>query len=307
MNKKEWNIFFKRNIYRYTVNKLCGIHRIKKLKCNKFLEKMIEYKLIIEYFFFKRIYIPQIEFTITTNCTLKCKDCINYIPLISKKEQINVSFQEFKNNLYNILRPIARLQSLILIGGEPLLNRNLCNMLQYSLKQKKIENIYIITNGTISFSSELINILKNNNNKVTVWISNYTTNEELVKIIKSKDIIKKLKYNKIKYIFQKDLFWFKTSPIKFKNRTKEQNIDYFEKCLNPCVSILDQKMFVCPRAGIFHLKKIINSGNKEFLDLSKKINKNDIINFYSNNDFSACNFCSSLNDCKYHVKPAIQL
>ena len=183
MTKDEWKTFKNRNINQYILNKLCGIHFLKKRKYNKLVYNFLKLKYIFEYEILNKINIPQIEFAITTHCTLRCKHCTNYIPYVEKDKHCIITFEQFKIYLDNLLKNANRLNSIILLGGEPLLNRDLHKMVQYSIKNKKIENVYIVTNGTLDFSEELKKIIEKKNKKLYIWISDYTANKQLEKKI----------------------------------------------------------------------------------------------------------------------------
>ena len=89
-------------------------------------------------------------------------------------------------------------------------------------------------------------------------------------------------------------------------REKEPN--YFLTCNTPCVSVFAGKVYVCPRAGVFNIKKLYEQSSDEILDLNNKISKKDLIKFYSKNFFDACKYCSRLEDLnKGSIIPAEQI
>ena len=69
-------------------------------------------------------------------------------------------------------------------------------------------------------------------------------------------------------------------------------------------------MHVCPRAGTFELKKIYTPSKEDFVDLNNnnpKLLKKKLMEFYSKDSFSACNYCTILEDREQKsVLPAIQ-
>lgn len=312
MNKKEWKTYKKRNIKQYVLNKIFGIHFLlippikqKKLKY-KLLYKLEYFRHIFMFKVFNYIYIPQVEYAITNICTLKCRDCINYIPTIEKEYHQTISFDKFRIHLDNLLKPVKKLDTLILIGGEPLLNKELKQCLEYSASNKKISKVFIISNGTIIPSQEVLDILKKYRNKCYYMISNYTGNSKLKNRIKDKEIIEILKNNKINYKFEENLSWLKVSPIKYFGRTKQENETYYEQCLNPCVAIMDAKLAACPRISVFLQRKIYPTDKEYFISLEKECSKQEFIQFYSRKYFEGCNYCNVLKD-KEVTKPAIQI
>jgi MoaA/NifB/PqqE/SkfB family radical SAM enzyme len=307
--KQTTNIFYKRNLIPDILIQLNGLYGFKptKFKDNDLLKWILFYKEILEYLLFHRIYIPQIEFTLTTKCTLKCKNCTNYIPFINKNEQKTLSIHDFKIQLNNLCKSVHKIRNLLLIGGEPLILKNLNEYLEYAAANKKIENVWIVTNGTMLLTLDLINSIKKHSNKVNIWISNYSKNPELNNILKHEDILRQINNANINYYYDKNLMWWPTSPYPVK-KLREQDSSYFLSCNNPCVAVICGRIFICPRAGTFYIKNLYEPKQNEFFDLNQKISKNNLINFYSKNCFDACNYCSILEDFrKNRVLPAEQI
>lgn len=202
-----------------------------------------------------KIYLPQVEFAITTTCNLKCKNCTNYIPYLPRDKQRTISFSDFQTYLSNLLANADKLNALLLLGGEPLLHKELPQMLDFALQNPKIESVYITTNGTIYFSDALRTVFERHkgNPKLWIWVSNYTANPRLAKRLKSYDLVDYLKANNMNYIFIDDNVWGKSQPPTYKEfkRTDEENSAYFLACNTPCVSVYGSELSICPRASHF--------------------------------------------------------
>ena len=86
--------------------------------------------------------IDKLYLQITRNCTLNCEHCLK-----GDKEYKNMS----KETLNNIFRDIKGVNTLLLTGGEPLLNIDLINELVdiINIDYKSIRTIGIVTNGTV--------------------------------------------------------------------------------------------------------------------------------------------------------------
>lgn len=202
-----------------------------------------------------KIYLPQVEFAITTTCNLKCKNCTNYIPYLPRDKQRTISFSDFQTYLSNLLANADKLNALLLLGGEPLLHKELPQMLDFALQNPKIESVYITTNGTIYFSDALRAVFERHkdNPKLWIWVSNYTANPRLAKRLKSYDLVDYLKANNMNYIFIDDNVWGKSLPPTYKEfkRTDAENSAYFLACNTPCVSVYGSELSICPRASHF--------------------------------------------------------
>jgi len=268
---------------------------------------------------FRKIYIPNVGFSITTRCTLKCLHCDHYIPSIEEKYHEMMSFAEFKAYLDNLLMNVEKIFELRLYGGEPLINKELPEMLMYSLKHPKITRVNIVTNGTINLSKEIISILKKSPKKSAVYVSNYTANEALKPLLKTDAIAAQLTAEGITVVCNKDLWWGATAPIKRYYRTKEADIKYFNECLKltHCYHVRGGKLFVCPRAGTFSLRDIYSrffpptpylQPDKEYIDLSKPVAKKQIFELFGNDFFNACDYCNNISETNgEQVTPALQI
>lgn len=287
-----------------------------------------------------KIYLPQVEFAITTTCNLKCKNCTNYIPYLPRENQRVITFADFQTYLQNLLKNVDKLNALLLLGGEPLLHKELPQMLDFALNCEKIENVYIITNGTIYFSDALRAVFEKHkgNKKLWIWVSNYTANPRLAKRLKSYDLVAYLREQQMNYIFIDDNVWGKSPPPTYAEikRTDAENSAYFLACNTPCVSVYGSELSICPRASHFAAKGTIhqkaqddfsvatNGGGEsimeskilsresnkdlglESLRLDREISKADLLAFYTNTNFSACRFCDILNE-RETCTPAIQI
>ena len=85
-------------------------------------------------FNYKNGYYEYLEIPITTRCTLKCIGCSNLIPCYKNKNSIND---------YKLLRSIDKFLEIInnivyirILGGEPLLSKNIIQVLKKLLKSK---------------------------------------------------------------------------------------------------------------------------------------------------------------------------
>ena len=95
--------------------------------------------------------IDKMYLEVTRNCTLECEHCLRGNKEVKDMDLIT---------LENSLKDVQEINTLLLTGGEPLLNIKLLNELPKLIDkyQLKINNISIITNGTVA-SVEHVNAL----------------------------------------------------------------------------------------------------------------------------------------------------
>jgi MoaA/NifB/PqqE/SkfB family radical SAM enzyme len=248
----------------------------------------------------------------TAHCSLKCKHCIGDMPEIKEKEQYSFTYEEYKKYLDNLLVNITNLKLARILGGEPLLNKGIHKILEYTLLQDKITAVFLVTNATIKLNERTINVLKKFPQKATVDISNYSSNKEILNRLKIQEIIEQCKKNEIKINCPESYLWNPVSSVKYQKRTDKENKKYYRLCASICVGMHKTPdgragIFPCLRAGTIFLRKIGNQkeGNDYFL-LDHQIEKKEIMNFHKFANFDACRYCNFLEDIRTSVTPALQ-
>jgi organic radical activating enzyme len=253
-----------------------------------------------------------LEIVSTTRCTLKCRHCIGDIPEINEQEQYSFTYDEYKEYMDNLLVNMTSLRLVRILGGEPLLNKEIDKILEYTLLQDKISNVFLVTNATIKLNWQVINVLKKFPLKATVDISNYSSNMEILNRLKVQEIIEQCRQNNIKINCPESYLWNPVSPVKYHKRTDKQNKRYYRLCASICVGMHRTPdgragIFPCLRAGTLFLRKTGNQkeGYDYFL-LDHQVKKKEIINFHRFADFDACRYCNFLEDIGTSVTPALQ-
>ena len=309
INKSFYERYFKWNAYaRLSTEYLSFLffkkgHFINLNDKNQYIEQSVKEE--IENFYEKKEFnIPQIEFNITTHCTLKCKDCCAFIPKYERAGKLtNLSYNEFKSQLDKLCESANRIRHFIFIGGEPLINAELPEMIEYACKKENIDIIQITTNGTMLPSKKLLEALKKNNKKANMYMSNYSANKNMLNIFKYDEIKKLLKENHIKFQIIEDLKWWKVldfSKQELEPKIQKQN---FENCYRTkCTQILNENIGVCSKALAAKELNIINI--KDFININETKNlREDLINFYQKDIIDACKYCLISEE---EIPPAIQ-
>lgn len=228
----------------------------------------------------QKLYLPYLEIVITTKCSLNCEKCSNFIPLFSNKEKVDSNL--IKN--IKLLKIFDYIDTIRILGGEPLLNNNL-NIIINEISKLKISNkIVIVTNGTITkLPTNLVETIKNR--KVSFYVSDY-------KISQTKKLIKFLNKEKINYYFSNIKFWYNFGNGKRKEKSIKELTTQRQNCNVICKSYFNGKIFNCPQSSsLFHLGY---TSNKEiYLDLTKEISKEEIRKFLSDKSIlEACSYCN---------------
>lgn len=306
------NIFYRRYIEENAKQRL-GMEMQKFLlfREGKFINPMKKNEILQEYikeeydnFYNKKILnIPQIEFCVTTKCTLKCKDCCALIPKFNSSSHIDMSLEDFKSYIDKLLTAADMIRHFVILGGEPLINPALPQMIDYACRQDKIFIVQLITNGTMKFNNELINVLKKYNKKAYVYISNYSINEDLKKLLKHDEIKNLLKENDIKLQMADNKEWVTEKEFLTIPSSAEITRNKIKECFRvQCNQVLNGHLDICSKAatareiGLLKLKDSVDIVHSKDL-------KQELINFYTKDIIDACEYCILSNEI---TKPAIQ-
>lgn len=304
--------FFNRYFELNAINRLGNeLFRFMNFKEGKFINPMKKQQYIEEYvkeeidnFFNKNeLNIPQIEFCLTTQCSLKCKDCCALMPAFNQKGHIKMSVEEFKNTLEQLLENVNSIRKLIILGGEPLLRSELPELLEYAAEKDKVIHIAIVSNGTMLPSERLIKVLKKYN-KINFYMSNYNGNPDIEPILKYEQIKALLKQNGLKYQMMESWEWFKELGFASDKLCESARRRNYETChRTKCLQTLDRKIDICSKAFSGRNLGLINT--KDFIDLDKTANlRQDLIDFYQKDMVDACEYCLISTE---KVAPALQI
>lgn len=230
------------------------------------------------------VYIKYIEVPITTKCSLNCKECSNLIQYYQSPYQIDAN--EIMNDINKLTKCVKGIWILRILGGEPLLHSDLAIILKNVCENKKIKNVQIVTNGTKTFSDEVLKVLQENK-KVTVDISNY---EE--KSVKKDILIEQLKKNNIVFHTQSErIQWTKQGDVSFRGRSREQLELVYSQCTMDCISLLSGKLHLCPRSSHGMDLGIVEDCKKDYVNVREKIDKEDLFRLLNTKSINACNYC----------------
>lgn len=187
-----------------------------------------------------KTYIPYLETNLVDGCNLNCKGCTHYSNLFKTNEVYPI--ETFRRDVRR-LSQICDLRRFRLLGGEPLLLKNLDEYLKVAREYLPKTHLQIVTNGTLipSLSQKILDAIRENN--CDIDISPYQPTLKVAD--KIKDI---LTSNKIvfyfNYVFNRTMDKFNVfltlhpgnNPIKARS-----------SCSNDvCRFLRDGKIYKCP-------------------------------------------------------------
>ncbi len=102
----------------------------------------------------KNPFLPVLVVPPGTRCTLKCKNCsqmCSFFPFSNEAKNIHGDFDpnEIWADIKKLLDVVKYIGVLILVGGEPFINKSLPNLMEKIINEKRIKSVLFITNGTV--------------------------------------------------------------------------------------------------------------------------------------------------------------
>jgi hypothetical protein len=277
--------------------------------------------LKLRFFFTRKPALHLLAFRSGTICNLRCRDCSDCCNYINEHSQFHETFENMKSYLDKLLPAVDVIQALHFAGGETFINKDMAEMVDYAAQSKQVKRILVMTNCTTIPGGKLTKALQND--KVTVYMSNYTPNLDLESRIKWNELIEYFKCNKIKYYAQPAWFWNKmpdvlTDPAKppyqiFNVNTPDVAKKNFDRCpvTKNILYMTKGKVGVCNNMvnvpvvypelgyeeGVVHLD-MWEGSTKE---LSEKL-----VYLFSKDYYDFCKYCN-FPPKHIHLMPAIQI
>lgn len=243
--------------------------------------------------------IPGLNVIVSSYCNLKCKDCSALIPYFHHPSHINI--EVILRDINNMFSSIDGCGTAFVVGGEPFLYPDLGTVLEALIRQDKLFNIRLVTNGTVRIDPALVQILKHP--KITVAVSDYGFTDKLT------DTVDFLEKHEIEHEVLKDLSWITTGGPEKLGKSDEDNIGEYRVCHNTliCKTLAEGKYYGCARSARLYMLDKYRSDN-DYVDISGDIaaNRDNIRRIMTLDHMEACDYCTIAREEK-RVVPGIQL
>lgn len=114
--------------------------------------------------------IPYMEYHVADHCNLNCKGCVHFAPLVT--QEVFATFDKLKRDLTHLKSIVPYIDTIRILGGEPLLNPQLIDYLDMTRELYPFAEINIVTNGILlrNIDDALISSLKKNNIGVDISV-----------------------------------------------------------------------------------------------------------------------------------------
>ncbi len=269
---------------------------------------------VIAYFVFNKTYINLTQICVTERCSLKCKKCAHACYAVKADNQ-DFTLEQVKRSADAFFSKVDYVFEFILIGGEPLLYRQLAEAVEYigSKYRDKINIFSITTNGTIRPSDRLLSSCKRHD--VLFRISNYS--KQLPRLEKQYRVLSELfEQNGVRYIVgAQDISWMDYGfEYLERNADEKELINVFDSCDTPCHEIRENRFYFCVMARSVAENLSKNVGEDDYLDFDKLVSpdwKRELLEFilgYSQKGYlDMCNYCYGAECYKHPIPVAEQL
>ena len=240
-----------------------------------------------------------LQFNVSNGCNLNCKSCNHFAPLVKKE-----NFFPDKDQLIKDLNQVSNLtknsppEIINLMGGEPLLNKDICEYIKICKALFKDSKIFITTNGLLldKMSDEFWNLI---DDRVLIQVSKYFEKEFYNRL--NNFITEKEKTTNIMFLEAGSLGTALFTNYALSKNNSEQSIkEKFEGCpiANKTIQLYNSKLYSCSLCAYLYLLE-------DYFKEGFKIFEDDGIDIYSNSyeeimtflqkPKKTCQYCSK--DC----------
>lgn len=233
--------------------------------------------------------IPYVEVCISAQCTLKCRDCANFMQHYHKKAQ-PMDLEAVKSWITAFVASVDHIITLRLMGGEPLMQKRFTELFQYVLTLPKIQHIQIVSNATLMPKDDLLALMANNT-KCSFFFSNY--GPQIAP--KYETIVKHcLEHQVLVQCAPPDINWFDMGDTKNRGLTDLEKAAVYHGCPNNCRHIWNGEFHHCPRSAHAKFLGLIEVPEQDYvplLHLDEKSRRERIRAMYDAPFIEACNHC----------------
>lgn len=234
------------------------------------------------------------EIHLVDNCNLNCACCSHFSPLAEPNE---LTPETYEDNLKKINQNVLdKMTSIRLLGGEPLLNKDINKIIKISRKYFKNAYITIITNGILlrKMPDDFYKTCKDNNIAISITYYGLNLNyNELFEFVKEKGVVV---YYYVAPTEEKVFFRYPMNLL-----GTEDYEENYKRCWCikdwQCLQLDGTKLYCCnigPYIKYFNKKFNTNIVDNEYLDLSQINDYSEIEEWFSKPK-KICGYCDRNN------------
>lgn len=244
--------------------------------------------------------VKSLDVVLTERCSLKCIDCSNLMQYYEKP--IGAEVEVLVQTLRNFLETVDYVSELRLIGGEPLVSKNIERVLDVIYEYSNFDKIVLYTNGTVVPKESLLK--KFQDPRVWIKISDYGPVSRKAEIVADT-----CKLWGVNCIHEQVTEWEDVGRILFRGRTISENKVVFGNCcVNDTLTLLHGYLYACPFSAHTDNLGVLKNADKDKVDMLNLENLNNkIVSIYKDKDvLVACNLCNGRDHIVGKVVAGVQ-
>ena len=244
--------------------------------------------------------VKSLDVVLTERCSLKCIDCSNLMQYYQKP--IGAEVEVLVETLRNFLETVDYVSELRLIGGEPLVSKNVERVLDTIFEYSNFDRIVLYTNGTVVPKDSLLK--KFQDPRVWIKISDYGPVSRKAKLVA--DTCTAWGVNCIHEVVTE---WEDVGRVLFRGRTDAENKVVFGNCcVNDTLTLLHGQLYACPFSAHTDNLGVLENADIDKVDMLNLKNLSDKIrSIYKDKDvLVACNLCNGRDHIVDKVVAGIQ-
>ena len=270
---------------------------------------------IISVYGFNQSYVSLAQITLTERCTLKCKKCAHGCSYVDNATAIDMSLQQVYKSADSFFSKVDFVKEFVLIGGEPLLYRELEIVIEYIGRRyrERISLFVITTNGTIIPNKDILKACQKYN--ILFRISNYSYQVPRLKKTYQR-LMDVLESYSISYVLSEEEHEWMDYGFEYVNRNESEDelVKVFDACKTPCREIRENRFYYCVMARSISDNLGFHVGQDDYLDMDR-LNGTDyrkeLLEFtlgYSDKGYlDMCRHCNGAEAKNYPIPAAEQV
>jgi organic radical activating enzyme len=200
---------------------------------------------------------------VTSRCSLRCKECSTFVPYVRNPR--DDEWAEIVADVKTFLDSAGRLQEVEFLGGEPLLHPDLDKMISGLKDEPRIEQIAIVSNGTILPGDALVQAMVSDGRAI-FRMSSYGGLSKKLGEAKSLLSEKGVRHEIIDY-----KTWYKSSQVKSADEDEDELKRKFNNCMKGCGLVCwSGKLFFCATLPFLIEAGAFPQADDNFYDMRKK-------------------------------------
>jgi len=218
------------------------------------------------------------------------------------QKPIGAEVEVLLQSVRNFLETVDHVSELRLIGGEPLVSKNVERVLDTIYEFSNFDKIVLYTNGTVVPKESLLK--KFQDPRVWIKISDYGPASR-----KAQQVANTCKLWSINCIHEQVTEWEDVGRIVFRGRTDAENKVVFGNCcVNDTLTLLHGQLYACPFSAHTDNLGVLKNAEGDKVDMLDMDNLSDKIrSIYKDKDvLIACNLCNGRDHIVGKVVAGVQ-